>query len=256
MSRYIPCNMTDENAPAPGTPQDGVHFNLSHIRKKDLTPPELNAVLKHLEEMEKSEQRKILFEEALADWMKSISKAWERSKFNEDMEAQRKEIEKHRWIESEKAGKDIGASKAAEDWIANYAPIWRKERESLERNGWEYVHVIVGLEKGLHMQPSSTLANIASGFKCQVYVHRDGMEVYNFLLNGEKYTNVKSLMGLLTLGATCGDKLVFIASGPQARKALEAIAEFVSTNKKELVTLRSWERVGGPGDPNPEGKKA
>ncbi len=236
--------MTEENGSIPKPPQDGVHYDLSHIRKKDLSPAELNAVLKNLEEMEKAQKRKILFEEALADWMMNLGIAWARSKFNEDMEAQRKEIEKHRWIESEKAGKDIGASKAAEDWIAKYAPFWRRERESLERNGWEYVHVIVGLEKGLHMQPSSTLANIASGFKCQVYVHRDGMEVYNFLLNGEKYTNVKSLMGLLTLGAVCGDKLVFIASGPQARRALEAIEEFVSAGKKELITLRSWEKKG------------
>lgn len=34
------------------------------------------------------------------------------------------EINRHLWIESEKAGKDIGFEAAAEDWIKKYAKVW------------------------------------------------------------------------------------------------------------------------------------
>ena len=36
------------------------------------------------------------------------------------------EIQRHLWIESEKAGYDIGYEKAAEDWIARYSDDWIK----------------------------------------------------------------------------------------------------------------------------------
>ena len=39
----------------------------------------------------------------------------------------RKEIDKHKWIESEKAGHDIGFEKAAEDWINRYAEDWESQ---------------------------------------------------------------------------------------------------------------------------------
>ncbi len=38
----------------------------------------------------------------------------------EYLELQRREIDRHKWIESEKAGKDLGME-AAIDWILNYA---------------------------------------------------------------------------------------------------------------------------------------
>lgn len=34
------------------------------------------------------------------------------------------EIKRHLWIESEKAGYDIGFDKAAQDWLDNYAEEW------------------------------------------------------------------------------------------------------------------------------------
>ena len=34
------------------------------------------------------------------------------------------EINRHKWLESEIAGFDVGFEKAAEDWIANYAQSW------------------------------------------------------------------------------------------------------------------------------------
>ena len=42
--------------------------------------------------------------------------------------AEREEILKHKWIESEKAGTDIGFEKALLDWILKHRSIWREKR--------------------------------------------------------------------------------------------------------------------------------
>ena len=42
--------------------------------------------------------------------------------------AERVEILKHKWIESEKAGKDIGFEKALLDWIVKHRSNWREKR--------------------------------------------------------------------------------------------------------------------------------
>ena len=39
--------------------------------------------------------------------------------------AEREEILKHKWIESEKAGRDIGFEQALTDWIAKHRGKWR-----------------------------------------------------------------------------------------------------------------------------------
>ena len=38
------------------------------------------------------------------------------------------EIAKHKWIESEKVGHDIGMEKAQESWAKNHAEDWRKAK--------------------------------------------------------------------------------------------------------------------------------
>ena len=42
--------------------------------------------------------------------------------------AEREEILKHKWIESEKAGADIGFEKALLDWIVKHRSSWRNKR--------------------------------------------------------------------------------------------------------------------------------
>jgi hypothetical protein len=43
--------------------------------------------------------------------------------------AEREEILKHKWIESEKAGTDIGFEKALLDWIVKHRSSWRDKRQ-------------------------------------------------------------------------------------------------------------------------------
>ena len=42
--------------------------------------------------------------------------------------AEREEILKHKWLESEKNGYDIGFERALTDWITKHRSKWRKHR--------------------------------------------------------------------------------------------------------------------------------
>lgn len=46
-----------------------------------------------------------------------------------EFQAEREEILKHKWIESEKAGYDIGFERALTDWIVKYRTNWRRGRQ-------------------------------------------------------------------------------------------------------------------------------
>jgi len=43
--------------------------------------------------------------------------------------AEREEILKHKWLESEKVGHDIGFEKALLDWIVKHRSAWREKRQ-------------------------------------------------------------------------------------------------------------------------------
>jgi len=47
-----------------------------------------------------------------------------------EFQAEREEILKHKWIESEKAGYDIGFERALTDWIIKHRSKWRRSRQS------------------------------------------------------------------------------------------------------------------------------
>lgn len=45
-----------------------------------------------------------------------------------EFQAEREEILKHKWIESEKVGHDIGFERALTEWILKHRAKWRKTR--------------------------------------------------------------------------------------------------------------------------------
>lgn len=45
-----------------------------------------------------------------------------------EFQAERDEILRHKWIESEKAGYDIGFERALTDWIVYHRSKWRRSR--------------------------------------------------------------------------------------------------------------------------------
>jgi len=53
----------------------------------------------------------------------------ERSTLYLEFQAEREEILRHKWIESEKAGHDIGFEKALISWVINHRAAWRRLRQ-------------------------------------------------------------------------------------------------------------------------------
>jgi hypothetical protein len=61
--------------------------------------------------------------ESSADALKSLS-------IYKEFQAEREEILKHKWYESEKAGHDVGFEHALTDWIIKHRNQWRKNRQA------------------------------------------------------------------------------------------------------------------------------
>jgi hypothetical protein len=47
-----------------------------------------------------------------------------------EFQAEREEIMRHKWLESEKAGFDIGFERALTDWIVKHRSKWRRGRQA------------------------------------------------------------------------------------------------------------------------------
>ena len=78
--------------------------------------------------------------------------------------------------------------------------------------------VIVNNGTGLHARPATLLVKKASSFKSDVSIE----------FNGKK-ANVKSLIGVLSLGVTKGANITVRASGDDETLAAEEIAKLIET---------------------------
>jgi phosphocarrier protein HPr len=70
---------------------------------------------------------------------------------------------------------------------------------------------------GLHARPAAEFVKVASAFRAEVQVEKDGMQV-----------NGKSIMGVMTLAAECGSSLVVRATGEDADAVVAALADLVA----------------------------
>ena len=75
---------------------------------------------------------------------------------------------------------------------------------------------------GMHARPAALLVKTASGFASQIYLEKDNERV-----------NGKSIMGVITLGATYNSQLVIIADGPDEAKAVDAIEKLIENRFEE-----------------------
>ncbi len=60
---------------------------------------------------------------------------FQKSALYQEFLAERAEILRHKWIESEKVGHDIGFEKALLDWIVKHRAGWRALRQQKGQNG-------------------------------------------------------------------------------------------------------------------------
>jgi|SRR4051812_7701060 phosphocarrier protein HPr len=75
---------------------------------------------------------------------------------------------------------------------------------------------------GLHARPAAMFVRIASRFRCEVWVDKEGEEV-----------NGKSIMGLMMLAAGQGSKLHIRCEGDDASKAIKEIEDLIKAGFNE-----------------------
>jgi hypothetical protein len=51
------------------------------------------------------------------------------ARYYQEFLAEREEIRRYKWIESQKAGQDIGFEKALLEWVAQHRELWRKQQD-------------------------------------------------------------------------------------------------------------------------------
>lgn len=59
-----------------------------------------------------------------------------RSNLYQEFLAEREEILRHKWIESEKAGYDVGFERALLDWIRKHRDEWRQSRRGSSKKSF------------------------------------------------------------------------------------------------------------------------
>jgi len=62
------------------------------------------------------------------------SKLLKGSRLYQEFLAEREEIMRHKWIQSEQAGFDVGFEKALLDWLIKHRADWRRKRKAEQQN--------------------------------------------------------------------------------------------------------------------------
>ena len=75
---------------------------------------------------------------------------------------------------------------------------------------------------GIHARPASILVGVSKNFKSSIYLEKG-----NFRING------KSILGIITLGASYGTELKIIAEGEDEKEAVEAIVRLFESKFEE-----------------------
>ena len=75
---------------------------------------------------------------------------------------------------------------------------------------------------GLHARPAAMFVRIASRYRAEVWVAKEGEQI-----------NGKSIMGLMMLAAGQGSKLLIKCEGPDADKAMQELEELINQKFNE-----------------------
>lgn len=115
------------------TPHAERDLRTMHTMPQGLCRAEIRAVEGHQRALVAKRGREISFDEALDDWVQTSAESWRKRRQEVMMAIQREEMLRHKWIESEKAQRDVGKEVYLE-WIKRYAAEWRRWYESQEEH--------------------------------------------------------------------------------------------------------------------------
>jgi len=97
---------------------------------------------------------------------------------------------------------------------------------------WQEIELAVNIAHGLHARPAARFVQTAATFVARIQVKKLG--------SPKDPVSADSLNSLAMLGVNRGDRIVVSATGPDAQKALEALATLVNeqlpTFSKEIIT--------------------
>jgi phosphocarrier protein HPr len=68
---------------------------------------------------------------------------------------------------------------------------------------------------GLHTRPAATIVKLASKYKCEFFISKDGLNI-----------NGKSIIGVMTLAAEMGSELILTFDGEDEEQAADEIIDF------------------------------
>ncbi len=68
---------------------------------------------------------------------------------------------------------------------------------------------------GLHTRPAATIVKLASRYKCEFYISKDGLNI-----------NGKSIIGVMTLAAEKGSEITLSFDGTDEKEASNEIIDF------------------------------
>ncbi len=88
-------------------------------------PSEQRAILEFCHLLGKDPRVAADLAEAIRAWESGLGRLWRRQKMSRDYQTQMSEIERHKYLVSERVGHDIGWDRAAHDWIDKHAAAWR-----------------------------------------------------------------------------------------------------------------------------------
>ena len=76
---------------------------------------------------------------------------------------------------------------------------------------------------GLHTRPAATIVKLASKYKCEFFISKDGLNI-----------NGKSIIGVMTLAAEMGSELLLTFEGEYEKEASEEISDYFNRGFDEL----------------------
>lgn len=78
----------------------------------------------------------------------------------------------------------------------------------------EKLEITLSNPEGLHARPAAIFVRVASKFSSNIEIEAHGKKV-----------NGKSIIGIMSLGAFCGEKIIVTAKGTDQKQAINAIKE-------------------------------
>jgi phosphocarrier protein NPr len=79
---------------------------------------------------------------------------------------------------------------------------------------------------GLHARASTQLAQLAQSFRARITIARESRNGEGVPIRSEE-VDAKSVLGILSLGAECGDSIFVRIEGDDSRAAIEALRKLV-----------------------------